>query len=98
MYVYFMACGESVKIGKTRNVAERMNDMQVGNPVKLEVLKAVRYRSDEDALKAESDAHKALKAYNTRGEWFLRCDDVTAYMRLSIPCQPLESGSLVSPV
>lgn len=86
MNVYFiraMINGVScVKVGKSRNPHSRLRGFQTGSPVKLELLDAIRCKSDQHALRVESYAHRLLKAYRQDGEWFAIADEWPATVEL----------------
>lgn len=59
-----------VKIGKSKNVQERIMQLQTGNPNKLYVLKRIILGSSEEMNYLETRLHKELKEKNINGEWF----------------------------
>lgn len=65
--VYFIQAGENgpVKIGWSKKVAQRVIDLQTGNPVKLEVLRVV-----EAEQWAEGWFHGEFDDLWLQGEWF----------------------------
>lgn len=64
--IYFIGCGEYVKIGKSNNTQLRLKTLQVGNPYPMTLLKEV------DVLdKVETFLHKKFAHLKTRNEWFL---------------------------
>ena len=64
--IYFIECGECVKIGKSDNTQSRLEALQVGNPYPMTLLKEV-----DVSDKAETVLHKKFAHLRTRGEWFL---------------------------
>ena len=66
-FVYFVRLGDTghIKIGTSRNVAQRLSKMATDMPSKPEVVLVIRGdRTKELAL------HKELAAHRKRGEWF----------------------------
>lgn len=75
--VYFIRCGEFVKIGYTRgeDAKSRLQSLQTGNPQALELLAtAIGDMSDERAL------HKEFDEYRTAGEWFRNTGRLAAHI------------------
>lgn len=68
-YLYLVkAQGTSIfKIGIASDVDDRLATMQIGSPLKLELLRAVK-RSD--ARKVEAQLHQKFDEYRSHGEWF----------------------------
>lgn len=76
-YVYVIGFDEPgiVKIGSTKNIVCRLNELQCGNPFELKALAAVSIY-EGDPLLVEFAAHKIAQPANIRGEWFeLETDD-----------------------
>lgn len=66
-FVYFVACGEFVKIGRSACLAKRLRALQTANPHPLELLNVV------DAVSyPEREFHERFDAIRARGEWFHR--------------------------
>ena len=63
--VYAMQCGQYIKIGRSNKIKERLDDLQIGNPEKLELLGSIRAPAY-----IEYQIHKELADYCHRGEWF----------------------------
>lgn len=61
--VYFIRCGDFVKVGCSGDVDRRLKVLQVYNPHLLELLKV-----DED--NSEEYWHKRLESCHHRGEWY----------------------------
>lgn len=66
-HIYLVRCNEFVKIGIATNIRERLCEMQVGNPYKLELIK---YWPSPNAVVEEEEIHQLLDQYRVRGEWF----------------------------
>lgn len=63
--VYFIACGDFVKVGRAFDVATRLGELQVGNPVELTLLATL-----PGERVAEARLHRMLAPERARGEWF----------------------------
>lgn len=70
--------GEFIKIGIADNVEHRMAFLQVGNPVKLVLLRKFR---TWDAPRMERELHDKLGQHRERGEWFRMETAVLAWIK-----------------
>jgi len=68
MEIYFIQCGNTIKIGITSDVEKRLNDLQVANPVKLKVLLTLRGTNQDERI-----LHRRFRKYLIRGEWYKKC-------------------------
>lgn len=70
-YVYVIGFEEPgvVKVGSAQSVLMRLDQMQTGNPFKLQLVGAVSIY-DIEPHHVEREAHRRLKEYRIRGEWF----------------------------
>lgn len=77
IHVYLIRASNGVvKIGKTRNLAQRLKDLNTASPLDLELLGSVYYALG-DQLELELHAQYADK--RIKGEWFdLNEDDIEA--------------------
>lgn len=64
-FIYMVRSGSAVKVGKANDVYSRINGLQTGNPVKLELLHVVP--GDHEL---ETRIHKLLRKDRVHGEWF----------------------------
>lgn len=64
-YVYFIGCGEFIKIGWATNPHRRMADLQVANPLELMLLCAV-----VGTIRDERSCHALFEGDRHRREWF----------------------------
>lgn len=64
-HVYFIQCGEFIKIGTAIDVGARIRSIRASNPHPIEVLKVMP--ADDDL---EKDLHKRFATSRHRGEWF----------------------------
>ena len=74
-FVYLM--GESnnselYKIGATKkkNIDERKNELQTGNPKELKILRIIKCTDEYAAYELETFLHSMLHSVNSIGEWF----------------------------
>lgn len=79
--IYFIRSGRHVKIGYTKHsMKRRLEDLQIGNPVKLEALAMI-----EGDRRAELDVHDLFNDIRVQGEWFKLTDEVRAFIAASSP-------------
>jgi Meiotically up-regulated gene 113 len=64
--VYFARCQSLIKIGFTKDLANRVRDMQCGNPNEIVVIATIR----DTHRKAETHFHKTFARYRKSKEWF----------------------------
>ena len=63
----------SVKIGVSRQIDQRISEMQVGNPRILRVAIKFGPFSHDQAYEMEAKMHKCFNKFHVRGEWFDVC-------------------------
>jgi len=73
--VYFLACGEFIKIGKAADVCTRYGTIQTSTPYDVVPLGWIPADDASHLTAIEKDAHRTFAEYRHRGEWFL--DHVT---------------------
>lgn len=66
-FVYFIAMGNWIKIGKADDVQKRMANLQSATPVELHLMASIQ---TTQPLKLEAALHEHLKQYRLGGEWF----------------------------
>lgn len=72
-YIYIAKCNEYHKIGMAVFPERRIAELQVGNPCKIELI--AKYEIPSNRIRYfEGRFHRAFKARNVRGEWFLLSD------------------------
>jgi hypothetical protein len=66
-FVYFIQgeCGGAIKIGYSKNVSQRLKELQTGYPDVLKVIKMIHGNEAREAL-----IHEELAGYRLNGEWF----------------------------
>lgn len=78
--IYFIGCNDRyVKIGVSHHPHSRLDDLQVGNPYDLTVLKTV-----DVSHKAETYLHKKFSHLHHRGEWFNLTAELRAYIATEV--------------
>jgi len=84
-HVYLIAdptFGLRVKVGTTRDVTRRLNELQTGSSTDLHLITAVAY-SSKTADEVEQMIHRKYASKNVRGEWFdLSPEDVKEITRI----------------
>ncbi len=70
MYVYFVQTGDAIKVGVASHLRNRMVNLQVGNPHKVEILHSISSSTEEEARKIESEIHELFIRTHLNGEWF----------------------------
>lgn len=66
----------AVKIGLAADPHKRLDALQIGNPVGLELLARFHYTTRSEAMRDEAVIHGLFKNYRIRGEWFLTRRDL----------------------
>jgi hypothetical protein len=79
-WVYFIRCGDSVKIGVTAAVDIRLRQLQSASPTVLSVLASIRCVNADGAYELEGQLHKQFAEHRLRGEWFAWCDPIASYV------------------
>lgn len=72
-YVYFIKCGEAIKIGVAENIERRIKEFKVGNPFDITLEFAVCFEDRGKAFEYERELHEYFKHVRVRGEWFEAC-------------------------
>lgn len=67
-----------VKVGRARNVAQRLTNLQIGNPNLLRLFHSIDLPRHFLSAKIELAVHNRLGQYHRRGEWFDVDADVAA--------------------
>lgn len=75
MYVYFIeAFGvqalKRIKIGSSKDPKARLQELQVGSPVRLYLLGTIKCKSPDHAIRVENLAHNIFYKQRRHGEWF----------------------------
>ena len=72
-YVYMIRCADKYKIGYSKNVSRRLNELDT-RPFKSEVLFTVY---STNARKLEQELHHRLSYYKETGEWYSNITETT---------------------
>jgi hypothetical protein len=79
-YVYFIRCGEYVKIGYSREPEARRRELEVGNPGTF-VIEAMH----EGTINDEHKLHRYFQSHHHKLEWFHWCPDIERVARKGLP-------------
>jgi len=63
-FTYIIKCQDYYKIGRARNVNRRLDTLQIGNPILLELIRVIPGGHYESRL------HLIFRHKRIRGEWF----------------------------
>lgn len=74
--LYFILCGDMVKIGRTTDIVRRLANMQVSTPYEIDCLLLLKGQG-----KDERKWHKRFAADRVRGEWFKLTPELDAAIR-----------------
>lgn len=89
-FVYFIGCGEFIKIGFSSRPLDRLRELQTSHPDELEILGTIK-----GTRKLEFRLHKRFADLRERGEWFQTSDALWDY-RASPSRNAASSRSTVS--
>ena len=78
-YCYIVQAWKHVKIGYTRNLDDRIANIQTGNPYELILICKFVFATEEAAREYELSLQHRLRKYHVRGEWF-EAGPVVAYL------------------
>lgn len=78
-HVYFLRCGDNVKIGFSVDVRERERTLRTGNAEHAFVCKVI-----PGDLGTERDFHTRFAAYRRNGEWFELRGELARYLERAI--------------
>lgn len=70
-YLYFIACGDNVKIGVSSDPNARLETLATGAPGPLYLIAAI-----PNAGHREAEFHKRFAHLRTHGEWFVYNDEI----------------------
>ena len=70
-YLYAITDGDSIKLGMTANIKQRLKDLQTANSKELFIMwKLYIGKCSLMAQRAEKKLHKRCDKYHIKGEWF----------------------------
>ena len=75
--IYFIKHSDYIKIGFTTRIKQRLYDLQVSCPVKLEILGLIN-----GSLENEKQYHNKFKHISISGEWFTYTKELENYIDL----------------
>ena len=67
--VYFISCGEHIKIGVARDPRNRLAALQTGNPFPLRLEAISNQFGSRPPLTDEAALHHRLRKHSVGGEW-----------------------------
>lgn len=73
--IYFIECGEFIKIGFTYSLDQRIRAMQSSNPFDLKILHKMR-----GTIGREAEILAKFKDLRHRGEWFRKTPELLAFI------------------
>lgn len=73
--VYFMGCGPHVKIGTSKNLLSRLETLRTHSPQRLDLLTICW-----GGMEQERATHARFEAHRLHSEWFIRCQEIEAFM------------------
>lgn len=76
MAVYFIRCGQHIKIGKSNSPWKRFDGLQTSNPGELEMLAIM-----PGDIEVEAELHSKFNNLLTRGEWFTATPELLRFIR-----------------
>jgi hypothetical protein len=68
--VYILQAGDYIKVGVSNNIKNRINQMQTGNPKKINLIAKRSFNKRSEAFYIEGVIHQFLKDHRQSGEWF----------------------------
>ena len=80
-FVYFIRGGNRVKIGRSNDPKSRLAMLQVGSPVKLEIVHIIQCSSLEHSILVENCLHHVFGQIRERGEWFKLTPSLRKFIR-----------------
>ena len=69
-YVYILFCKDKIKIGRTKNIKTRINNLQVGNPYNMECIYKIKCGDKYSAIYNEKLLHLIFETYQVNREWY----------------------------
>lgn len=94
--VYYIRCGDYVKIGKSGDIQERVKDIARWNPYPVEVV-AYEPCPGARAHAREAEIHECLSAHHHQGEWFRLSDEVEQFIRAKATKWPERGTDVETP-
>lgn len=76
-WLYFIACGDNIKVGRAVDIPSRMKELQTAAPGRLLLIAAFA-----NAGYLERECHRLLKEQRVYGEWFVFDENVIKMIEL----------------
>lgn len=83
-FMYFISDGEFVKIGRSKNIQQRLHGLQSSNPRNLELIGCHYPEDSMSSKKHEKYWHETFAPYKVRGEWFNLPEEAVEYIQESL--------------
>ena len=74
VYLIYSESNHAIKIGRAKNVEERLKSLQTAHPYPLKVLKTLKVSGGKAAIDLEKQLHQRFADYRLSGEWFKACE------------------------
>lgn len=93
IYFIFNRDSNSIKIGRAKDVEQRLKSLQTSSPVPLELLKVIQLDSMKAAQNLERSLHVKFSHLRLMGEWFKAKQELMNYLE---NCESYNPEKLVS--
>lgn len=70
VYLIYSEANNAIKIGRAKNVEERLQALQTAHPYPLKILKILEVSGKKAAIDLEKQLHQQFAEYRLLGEWF----------------------------
>jgi len=70
VFIYCISDGEFVKVGMSKNIENRLKQLQTSSARELFVTLLIPCACPAQAIMRERQIHKSARKHNVRGEWF----------------------------
>jgi excisionase family DNA binding protein len=74
-FVYFFRSGPFVKIGTTRNIKSRLQNLQISHPTPIALVGTI-----PGGVRVERELHRRFASLRVNGEWFREVEDLAVYI------------------
>jgi hypothetical protein len=79
-FIYFLRCGNFVKIGFSDQPEARQRELETGNPHEI-----ILVGCHPGTIELEQRLHRYFQAHHHRGEWFRWCPDIERVANMGLP-------------
>ena len=79
--VYFVSCGNMIKIGESSNLYNRLRNLRNSNPREIKLLAKIDTPSKEAARDLESKIHAEFDEIRVHNEWFKKTRELTSFVK-----------------